>query len=72
MVGVVEGVLDWLVVLDSGEVDAAPLEENREANVSWAWPPQQACGQRGVWRELRLTTIMGVRKLKLRKAKALS
>lgn len=35
MVGVVEGVLGGRIVLDSGEVDAAPLEENqREGNVS--------------------------------------
>lgn len=30
MVGVVEGVLGGLVVLDSGKVDTAPLEEIRE------------------------------------------
>lgn len=35
VVGVVEGVLGRLIVLDSGEVDTAPLEENqRERNVS--------------------------------------
>lgn len=30
MVGVVEWVLGGLIVLDSGKVDAAPLEEIRE------------------------------------------
>lgn len=35
VVGVVEGVLGRRIVLDSGEVDTAPLEENqREENVS--------------------------------------
>lgn len=35
MVGVVERVLGGLIILDSGEVDTAPLEENqREGHVS--------------------------------------
>ena len=44
VVGVVERVLGWLVVLDPGEVDAAPLEKNwREGNVSGR-PHIRACG----------------------------
>lgn len=35
MVGIVEGVLGRRIVLDSGEVDTASLEENqREGNMS--------------------------------------
>lgn len=34
VVGIVEGVLGWLVVLDSGEVDTAPLEEKQREDMS--------------------------------------
>lgn len=44
MVGVVERVLGRLVVLDPGEVDAAPLEENRREGSMSGWPHIRACG----------------------------
>lgn len=41
MVGVVQGILGWLTVLHSGEVDTASLEENQRRTMSQCLKEEQ-------------------------------